>query len=326
MKEQIELLISRLLDKSLAAGEQLLAGVTYDSSKTVAFRAAKEIDQLNEDSIEAVMEIAAKEKNKDRRSEAYSILRLLAKKYNRVDLIYFIFQRLAGEKDKNLIGVHLNNIPDLKTELTEEFDTVLQFAKRKEWQIRHGAVRLLAHYPSRSREIEELLIPVLQRESNEFDLLYANSTLAAVGTMDSVEPIKNVLLQNNKVNVLSSGIYALGRIDGANQVDFFIQLMAMKKDTVVKAALNENIARYGDERAIPVLIDRVKKVLAKPRTTNMHYIGETKPEIVHALAFLKRYQEIDPKISPLFDWVINKRMDMLDETEKKWVEQELIKE
>lgn len=64
MKNKIENLISKLLDDSLAPGESLPAGTSYDSSKTVAFQASKEIQELDKTSIDAVKEILLKEKTR----------------------------------------------------------------------------------------------------------------------------------------------------------------------------------------------------------------------------------------------------------------------
>lgn len=263
MKNKIENLISKLLDDSLAPGESLPAGTSYDSSKTVAFQASKEIQELDKTSIDAVKEILLKEKNKDRKSKAYSILRILAEKYNDVELIYFILDNLNLEKTKNIISLHLGGLAWTKLKLTERLDIVLNFAKRKEWQIRHSAIQLLAHYSVQISEIENLLITILNNSKDEYDLLYTNSTLRIVGSSKSIESLKTVIIENNKSDVLTTGIYALSKIDGENQVDFFMEMMKDKRDSFVKSTLTKHITKFSDQRAIELLIDRVKKILAK---------------------------------------------------------------
>lgn len=325
MENKIEKLISELLDDSLASGESLPEGTSYDSSKTVAFQASKEIQKLEKASIDTVKEIILKEKNKDRKSEAYSILRILAEKYNEVELIYFILDNLNLEKTKNIISLHLGGLAWTKLKLTERLDTVLDFAKRKEWQIRHSAIQLLAHYSIRINDIENLLINILKNSKDEYDLSYTNSTLRIVGSRKSIEPLKTVIIENKKTDILTTGIYALSEIDGKNQIDFFIEMMKDKKDSFVKASLTKQITKFSDQRAIELLIERVKKILAKKRNTNMYYGTDQSPEIVYAIEFLRKYEKENERIPKLLQWIVNKKLEFLDETELKWVEENIRK-
>lgn len=135
-------------------------------------------------------------------------------------MIYFILDNLNLEKTKNIISLHLGGLAWTKLKLTERLDIVLNFAKRKEWQIRHSAIQLLAHYSVQISEIENLLITILNNSKDEYDLLYTNSTLRIVGSSKSIESLKTVIIENNKSDVLTTGIYALSKIDGENQVDF----------------------------------------------------------------------------------------------------------
>ena len=325
MKNKIENLISKLLDDSLVPGESLPVGTSYDSSKTLAFQASKEIQKLDRTSISTVKEILLKEKNKERKSKAYSILRILAEKHNEVELIYFILDNLNLEKTKNIISLHLGGLAWTKLELTERLDIVLDFAKRKEWQIRHSAIQLLAHYSVRVSEIENLLINILKNSKDEYDLTYTNSTLRLVGINKSIEFLKTVIRENKKTDVLITGINALSEIDGKNQVDFFMEMMNDKKDSFVKSTLTKHITKFSDQRAIELLIDRVKKILAKKRNTNMHYGSDQSPEIVYAIDFLKKYELEDERIPKLLQWIVNKKLDFFDETELRWVKENIKK-
>lgn len=314
MKEQINALITRLLDNSLAPGEVLEEGVSFDSSKTVFAKAAKEIAELPEEAIETVKEILISEKNNDRRSQAYSILSVLSKKFQNPELVYFIIERLALEKSKNLISLHLQS--DLK--LSKQVDIVLDFTKRKEWQIRHSAIQLLAKYTTDKDKIETLLIDILKTSKDQYDLLYTLLSIGEVGSKKAVDSIKAVLVENNKTDVLSVGINALGKLDGENQVDFFMDLMRKKKDSYVKYALTEQITKFADDRAIDLIIDRIKTLLTKARTTNWGYYGDYKPEFVHAMEYLQKYESQNDQIGKLFTWVLEKKTSFLDETESTW--------
>src|SRR5687767_12333071 len=175
MKEQIELLITNLLDDSLAPGETLPQGTSYDSSKTVASKASREINDLPRESFSVLKSIIESEKNKERRSKAYSILSRLASIFEDRDIVHYIIGKLGSEKDKNLISLYLDSTAWSKIKLSDKLDVVLEFLNRKEWQIRHAAIRLLGNYEVGKEQIELALIEILKTSKDHYDLLYANS-------------------------------------------------------------------------------------------------------------------------------------------------------
>jgi len=322
--DKINNLITRLLDDSLAPGEILPEGIKYDSTKTVSFIARAEMETLEKVYINDVIQILEKEKNTARKSEAFNILCKLAINNNDYQSLYYILEKLSVEKNKGIVQRHLGNLSWKTMELTEKLDIVLAFAKRKEWQIRHSAIQLLAFYIDKKGEIEDFLIEILSSNNEEYDLLYTIQSLAKMGTIKSIAPLKEVLKSNTKTNILMAGIIALGNIDGKNQVDFFIELMDEKKDSFVKSSLTEQIAaRAVDSRAVDVLIERTKQILANPRKTNMGYWADFKPEIVHAAIYLLKYEHDKPDITKLLNWVLEKKFDFLDETERTWFEKNI---
>ena len=323
MNEKIEHLISELLDDSLAPGETLEPGVRYDSSKTVAAKARERIKELESEDISHIKEVIINDKNKDRRNQAYTLLSSLAQKLNEPDLIHFLIKQLEKEKNKSFIGLNLSGISWCKLRLNQCSDIVLKFAENKNSHIKHSAIQVLSLYDSNKKQIEDFLIEILNNSKDEYDLTYTNSTLQVQGTSKSIESLRNVIQENKKSDLLNTGLYALDRIDGANQVDFFLKMLHEKKDAFVKSTLTELIAKHSDERAIEALIDRVKKILSRKRTTNMHYGKDQFPEIVHALRYLTKFESEDSRITKLKTWVLDKKMDYLDETETAWVEKSI---
>jgi hypothetical protein len=318
-KEDIEKLITDLLDDSIAPGETLENGISYDSSKTVSAHARKKIGQLQIETIPVLKEMLMSQKDKDRRGEIYTLINHLADKYNKPDLIHFLIERLNHEKVKSFIGLKLSGISWSKQSLTEHSDIILDFAQNKNNHIRHSAILVLAGYSANLKEIEDFLIGILNNSSDEYDIYYSNITLQKIGTKRSIESLQKVVRENKKVDVLITGIYALGLIDGKSQVDFFLEMMQEKKDSFVKSALTEFISRHSDNRAIDTLIVRVKKILSRKRNINMHYGQDQYPEIVHALKYLTKFESEDSRISKLKTWILEKKMDYLDETEAIWV-------
>ncbi len=319
MEEKIEKLITDLLDDSLAAGEKLEPGVRYDSSKTVAAKARGRISELQTVDIPAIKNIISNEKNKDRRNQAYSLLSGIAQKYSDPELIHFLIEQLNTEKNKSFIGLKLSGISSCKLKLKDHSNIILDFARSKNSSIRHSAIQVLALYNSDLEKIEDFLIEILIHSKDEYDLYYSNISLQKIGTKKSIEPLKKVIRENKKVDLLITGIYALGRIDGFNQLDFFLEMIREKKDSFVKSTLTELITTHADNRAIEVIIDRVKKILSRKRSTNIHYGKDQYPEIVYALTYLTKYENEYPRISKLKKWIVEKKMDFLDETETNWI-------
>lgn len=292
----------------------------YDSSKTVGAKARDRIKELEPGDISHIKEVIVNDKNKDRRNQAYTLLSNLAQKLNEPDLIHFLIKQLEKEKNKSFIGLNLSGISWCKLRLSQYSDIVLRFAENKNSHIRHSAIQVLSLYESNKEQIEDFLIKVLNSSKDEYDLIYTNSTLQVQGTSKSVKSLKNVIQENKKSDLLNTGLYALDRIDGANQVDFFLKMLHDKKDAFVKSTLTELIAKHSDERAIDTIIDRVKKILSRKRMTNMHYGRDQFPEIVHALRYLTKFETEDSRIANLKIWILEKKMDYLDETETVWVE------
>ena len=54
-----------------------------------------------------------------------------------------------------------------------------------------------------------------------------------------------------------------------------------------------------------------KKILSKKRTTNIHYSEGELPEIIHALSYLNKYSNQNPKIPKLKEWISKKKMEFL---------------
>ena len=320
MKEKINQLITRLLDDSLAPGETLPAGTSFDSSKTVAAKASPEIKELSVEAIPVLKDLILLEKNNDRKRKAYSILQVLTSNFEDLKLAYFIIDQSAQEKNKYIISSNLDGLKWSMLQLEERQDIILQFTESKVWQIRHSAISLLGSYTTQKELIESRLIQILETSNDEYDLTYANGALSKIGSKKSAEALKKIITEHKKADILTTAIYALGKVDGPNQVNFFIEMIPFHKGPFIKSSLIELIAKHApDGRAIDVMIERIKSILAKERKTNYGYGKDQQPEVVHAIQYLQKYKTQDARIPALEKWILEKKVSFLDETEKKWV-------
>lgn len=106
-------------------------------------------------------------------------------------------------------------------------------------------------------------------------------------------------------------------------MDVFLEMIRQKKNSFVKSALTEFISKHSDDRAIDILVDRVKKILSIKRNINMNYGKDQHPEIVHAFKYLTKLESVDSRITKLKTWILEKKMVYLDETEANWVNENI---
>lgn len=322
-KTEIQQLIDDLLDDSLAPGKKLDAGVSFDSTKTVAAGARKRISQLQIEAVPILKEMLLSSNNRKRKGEVYTLLIQLSEKYNDLALIHLLIEDLQHEKVKSFISLKLGEISRTKHSLTKHSNIILDFTKNKNAHVRHTAIQVLARYCTNLKEIEEFLISVLEQSNDEYDIYYTNIALQKLGTQRAIEPIKQVIRDHKKTDVLITGLYALGLIGGGNQIEFLLEMMQIKKDSFVKAELTKLISKHSDIRAVDTLIDRVKQILSRKRNIKMYYGRDQYPELVHALRFLTKFEIDDPRIRKLKTWIFEKKMSYLDEAETKWVHENM---
>jgi len=274
---------------------------------------------LSENRVSELKEVVITEKRKTKRIEAYSVLAAIAKRTNDSSIIEFLIERLTNENGKSLIGQQLMNFYWTKIPLFNNSHIVIDFAKANHNSIRHGAIQLLSLFEKGNSQIEDFLISLLGRTEDPYDVYYTHITLQSIGSIKSVESLKKSIQESKKSDNLITGVYALGFIDGENQVDFFLDLFPLSRDSFVKSTLTEFITEHADNRAIDVMIQRTKQILSRKCKRNMHYGTNQKPELIHALLYLTRYENIDLRIPKLKRWIGEKKMDFLDDTESRLI-------
>jgi hypothetical protein len=322
---KIDELITRFLDDSLAPGMILPEGTFFDPKKTVSFLAEKELDTLPELYIDVAKKAIEKETNTDRRRQAYHILTRLAERYQDDSSIYYIIRKLESEKAVKLVRDQFYDLWRTGIGLREELERVLPFTRYKDRETRQSAIRLLGRYTVDSGRIEDFLIELIKTRVDVDELCSALGILRKHGSAKCINTVKQTIMRYNDTSLLRTGICLLGELDGPNQTSFFMELMNLKSNSDVKKELTRQVTAYvKDSRAVDILLDRIKSILSRKRKIKWAYHGDQKPEIVHALIYLMNYQDSDQRIIKVINWIIEKKMDFLDEPEAEWINKNII--
>jgi len=300
-------------------------GPGYDSSQTTSWKALREAEKLDEVGyISELREYVNVEKDKKKRDSAYFILGWLGYKLESPEAIHAILARLPSEKDKSVLSSMLDCVHRAEIAYTDCVEDVLRLTEDNRWLVRHAAIRALAHAGDGLERVDACLRSILETAKDEYDLLYACMALRADSAPDVIAPLTAIIDQQKRQDVLCVAIGALANIAKQHQTAKYLEVLETKRDSAVKAAAVAAIRRYGDSDAVEAVIKRVKAILARKRKIEVVAVGDNcNPELVDALLYLRRHEAEDKRIPKLFQWVVEKKRDFLQEQEKTWVDSHL---
>jgi len=313
-------LLIRLEDDSLRPGVELPKGVTSRSDLTVAHIARQEINELSDiEYIPAFKAILSKKKTTINKINLITYLIRLADKHNSNDIADYILSLVKKEKTRWVNDVSLRELSQSNLTVENEQEILFDLAGHKDWQIRFNALGLLAKLPNEYHSrIEELCLKQIEQyKSKHHSLGVLASTLSKVGSLKSIPSLKEIVNSSKKSNTILSGLGTIDRVNGENELEFFLNVYKEKKDAFVKKNLIHLIAKHGNNSHTELMTKRLKSILSRKRKTNWMYTEGTEPEIVTIIKFLdKNNKEESVK---LLNWITEKKMDKLDETETNWI-------
>jgi len=328
VKEKIDYLkdlLIRLEDNSLRPGLKLPKGVSYQSSLTVAYIAQKEIYEITDiDYISAFKELLSKEKSNKNKINLISNLIHLADKHGRNDIADYILSLVKKEKTRWVNEVSLRVLNKSKLEIQTEREILFDLANHKDSVIRFSSLGLLSKLPTEYHSrIEDLCLKQIERykPKQHFSLSVLASTLANVGSLKSIPSLKEIVNVSKKSDPILSGLHAIDKINGNNELNFFLKVYEDKRDSFVKWRLIILIINYGDISQTPLMIKRLKSILSRKRKTNWVHQKGSDPEIVSILKFLDIQNKIE--FNKILKWIVDKKLKYLDKTETDWINERI---
>ncbi|MFK7775529.1 MAG: hypothetical protein AB8F94_25530 [Saprospiraceae bacterium] len=327
MKEKIKHLkdlLIRLEDRSLRPDAKLPAGVSYSSDLTISYIARQEINEITDiEYIPVFKELLSKEKVTKNKINLITYLIRLADKHNRNDIADYILGLVRKEKTRWVNDVSLSGLNQSTLEVKNEREILFDLATHKDWQIRFDSFGLLSKLPREYHiRIEELCLDQIEQNKLKDHLLRVlASTLSKVGTKKSIPLLKEVIKNSKKTDVILSGLNAVNKLNGTNELNFFLKTYEEKKDSFVKKNLISLITHHGNSEQTELLSKRLKSILSRKRKTNWVYSKGTEPEIVTILNFLDKNNK--EEFEKLLKWITVKKMDKLDNTETDWIKEKM---
>jgi len=319
MMEYLDDLFLRLENDDLRPGLKLPEGVKYQSDLTIAWEARNEAKSLSDKKwILPLTERLNKEKNTKERINIINVLVPLADKCNDNSVADYMIDVVRKEKVRWIRDVALTALNNSKLEIKTEKEYLFELVQNKDWQITLNALGLIKRLDSSySQRIEKICLELLNKyKKKPYELSSICNVLSQHGTKKSIEPIKEIAKTNSKAFTVNSALRAVENIDGKNELDFFIEIFKNNRNNDVKSTVSQSLCKFGDERVFDLLIKRAKNILSKNRKTSTIYVGGAKPELIHILEYLTQNQ--DKRIDKLIEFITQKKIEFMDETELKW--------
>ncbi|QCE40351.1 hypothetical protein [Psychroserpens sp. NJDZ02] len=317
-------LFERLENENLRPGLKLPEGVSYKSDLTVSWEARIESKKLSDSKwISPLKERLNKEKITKEKINIIHVLVPLADKNKEHSIADYIINFVKKEKVRWVRDVALSSLNDSQLEIQNEKEYLFELIENKDWQIKLSALGLLKKLDSSySNRIEIVCLDLIEKNKKKpHELSSICGVLVRHGTEKSITQLKEVAKNNSKAFTVNSALNAIGEIGRDEELDFFIEIFKTNRNNDVKSMVTQSICKFGNESVIDILIKRAKTILSKTRKTNIIYVGGTKPELVHILTFLINFK--DDRITKLIDFIMSKKMNLMDETELKWFREEI---
>jgi HEAT repeat protein len=290
----LEDLIARMtLQESVTNSEDSISGHAYiEAARLDDLFLATELDQL-----------LSLKPDKRKRAAAYFAIGKIGKNTGSVECTKILLAHLAQEHDKYALATLLNTLADLPKPGSIDLSPVLSLIEDSRWLVRHAAIRALAH--SNSQQAEIRLLEHASRSDDPYDLTYINETLASIGTERSIPYLSNAS-RNRKQDVASSALTVLSKLAGATQLQLFIEILQKGAFNVKRSAMAA-ILKYGDESAIPAVLERIRTILNRKRTV----IELPESELIIGLSFLQQFRKTDERVARLFASTIPSKAEYL---------------
>lgn len=305
MNEYLNDLLSRMLDKNEC----------LNSSESVSYQAHREADKLADISfIPQLIEFVDREKDKNKRNNAYFILGKIAKNTADIGATNYLISRIDKETDKYILSWLLDRICDLQKSKETNIQPIINAINNKSWQVKSSAILALKH--TDNPLAEDALIDVLKNpKTSEFDLTYANSTLAGIGTEKSI-PYLIKLTTHKKIDVTGTALGAIITISDETCLPLCLERLEKGKN---KTTALEGVVKFGNENVVSNVIKRIKELVAKPRQIHIIVGKDGKTELIVGLEFLLKYPE-NLDVKKAFELLRTKKYDLLWKEEKEWLE------
>lgn len=249
-----------------------------------------------------------------------------------------IFDTVSSNTDQKIVQaillqvININITPNYRSWTIEDKKAVrliLEYSRLEYSWDRSRAWGALAYVSVLQEEVEERAIEALenydetQYEENKFlEAEQILDVIAKIGTKKSLLVLKKTMEIYKGKQWISVAAGTIGRIGKNKEEEYLIEQLEIQRNAWVKSIIAFQLTKFGSEKSIPAIIDKVKKLISKNRKIDGYFMANQWFELIDLLQFLKKY-ESSADIEKLFKWIILKNLDKLAPKELAWVEKNL---
>jgi HEAT repeat protein len=282
-------------------------------TQTVAWYAHRDAEALDDPSlVTAAAELLRHERTKDRRRTLYFILGCLGKTTGEKSVEMLLNESLDRETDHHNVSAILDALKKMPS--IEDASRIHRLVESPKLQVRHAAIGALAR--SKSVETERVLLGVLERSDNRFDLSYALGSLGKMGGREAIPSIAR-FIHHRTEDVKGSAIYALTALGDVREQNLFLDALT-DRSSYAKAAALSALRRHGDSTAVSMVAKRVRELLRKPRRVEL-----IPSDLVDGLEFLLAHEDASDAVAAI-DAVRRTYAGRVSRTEATWIERNLL--
>lgn len=249
-----------------------------------------------------------------------------------------VFDSLPDNPDREIVQgillqvMNINRTPKYRSWPVEDEKAVLMMLEYSRlaysWE-RSRAWGALGFVSVLQKEVEKRAIEALKNydesENEENKFLEAEQILdviARIGTKESLPILKATMEVYKGKQWISVAAGTIGEIGREQEEEYLLGQLELQRNGFVKSMIGFQLTKYGSEKSIPALIDKVKKLLGKNRKIDGYFMDNHWFELIDLLTFLKKY-ESQADIVKLFKWIVTKNLDKLAPKELAWVKENL---
>lgn len=314
LDEYLQDLLERMADRSDSMIE--MPGGGQQSNPDATFKKASDEARLinNPEYVEQLKTFIEKSKDEDLKQNAYSMLFNIYSNIDERRIISYCIDRLALEKKEWTLYTILSNLEYLKKKIPSDIniDQILGLTTYKKHLVRDGAIRCLKNV--NNPKAEDKLIEIISTSTDQYQLCYANSTLATIGTTKCI-PYLLKLVDHKKQDVAGTALGTILKLSDKSYLPLFID--HLKKGKLKYLGL-EGVIKYGDKNVVPLVKKRVEELVSKQRTIQF-LLSENETELTVAMNFLLDYSKEFESINKLYQTLSTSKLELLWDNEKQWL-------
>ncbi len=249
------------------------------------------------------------------KESAYRTLVYLYSNNKDKSTIEFIIKQLEVEKHSWIIYSILSGISWCWIHDDINIDVIIKLCYHRSHLVRDYAIQALGNIfiPW----VESALINIAENTDDEDVLAYVCISLRKAGTQKSFDSMK-AIGEKMLPSCPECIPYMLAEVGSIHDLPFLIKILEKNRN---KMNALDGVIKFWGISEVGTIIQRVKQFISRKRIIEIVYYGNDDTNFIQAMRFLSQYSQQEHLIWTLYQNIVSKKMDMLFEQEKKWIQE-----